>query len=298
MSSSISFGRILSLLFLCGIFTQCSFEPDPVIEAKDGSEMLLIPAGKFLMGGREEDLEGRKQNSGYANYGAERPLHQIEISAFYMDKFEVTNAQYRRFFEHIESTGDTTMNHPVQPKDRGHQQRYVDENVLDDDQPAVGLNWFDAYAYCKWAEKRLPTEAEWEYAARGGGDIYRKYPWGNEEPNAEGIWRANYRSVDGWSKDGQRYSAPVGSYPDGVSPFGIMDMAGNADEWVQDWLDFGYYRKSDGAKDPQGPAGGLNRVIKGGSYGADRYHIRIATRLYGAPHVKTEYQGVRCAKDI
>ena len=298
MSSIHPFGRILSLLFLSGILTQCSFDPDPVIEAKDGSEMLLIPAGKFFMGGKPEDLEGREQNSGYLNYEGERPLHQVEISAFYMDKFEITNAQYHRFFEHIESTGDTTMNHPDQPKDRGHQQRYVDENVLGDDQPAVGLNWFDAYAYCRWAEKRLPTEAEWEYAARGGGNIYRKYPWGNEEPNAEGIWRANYRPIEGWSKDGQRYSAPVGSYPDGVSPFGIMDLAGNADEWVHDWLDFGYYRHTEGAKDPQGPAGSNNKVIKGGSYGGDKYHIRIATRLYGAPHVKNEYQGVRCAKDI
>jgi len=291
-------GRILPLLFLCGSLTQCSLEPDEVITAKDGSEMLLIPAGEFTMGGRPEDLEDRPQHSGYINYEAERPLHKVRISAFYMDKYEITNAQYRRFLEHIKSTGDTTMNHPDQPPNRNHEQQYVDEKLLGDDQPVVGLNWFDAYAYCKWAGKRLPTEAEWEYAARGGGDVYRKYPWGNEEPDAEGIWRANYRPLAGWNLDGHRHSSPVGSYPDGISPFGIMDMAGNAEEWVQDWLDFHYYRKTDGAQDPQGPPGGRNKVIKGGSYATDKYHIRIATRLYGPPHTKTKLQGIRCARDL
>jgi len=274
---------------------QCS--PEPVIKARDDSEMVLIPAGEFLMGGQQEDLEGFEK-SAYLNYEAERPRHRVKISAFYLDKYEVTNAQYREFLEHLEKTSDTSFDHPDQPADQDHRQHYVEEGHLADRQPAVGLNWFDAYAYCMWAGKRLPTEAEWEYAARGPGEAYRKYPWGNEDPEAEGIWRANFRPERGREADGHRYSAPVGSYPDGVSPFGVMDMAGNAEEWVQDWLDGAYYRRAEGEQDPQGPQDGHNRVIKGGSYNTDRWHIRIATRLYGAPHVKSEMQGCRCAKDL
>lgn len=289
--------RILSFAAVAAIFTQCSSEPAPSIEAKDGSEMLLIPAGEFTMGGRKEDLDGFEKQ-GYLNYASEGPLHKVSISSFYMDKYEITNAQYAQFLNYIEKTGDHSINHPDQPDNIGHQQQYIDEKLNDPLQPAVGINWFDAYAYCKWAGKRLPTEAEWEYAARGSDDIYRKYPWGNEEPDAEGIWRANYRPLKGADLDGYRHTSPVGSYPDGISPFGIMDMAGNAEEWVHDWLDVGYYGKTDGAKDPQGPLGGRNKVIKGGSYGSDKYHVRIATRLYGAPHPKTELLGIRCAQSI
>jgi len=259
--------------------------------------MLLIPAGEFTMGGRKEDLDGFDKQ-GYLNYASETPLHKVSISSFYMDKYEITNAQYAKFFNATKDSEDRSYNHPDQPDNLDHRQQYIDEKLNDPQQPAVGINWFSAYAYCNWAEKRLPTEAEWEYAARGPGDVYRKYPWGNEDPGAEGIWRANYYPTQGADLDGFRHTAPVGSYPDGISPFGIMDMAGNAEEWVQDWLDVGYYEKTKGAQDPQGPLGGRNKVIKGGSYGSDLYHIRIGTRLYGAPHPKTELLGIRCAQSI
>ena len=288
-------------LALCGLLaltlTHCSREPDPSITAKDGSEMLLIKAGTFSMGGMEEDLENFPRKE-YLNYLAERPRHTVSISAFYMDKFEITQAQYTRFLNHIEQTGDRSMDHPEQPDNLDHLQRYINSEMTAPQQPVVGINWYDAYAYCNWAGKRLPTEAEWEYAARGPGDTYRKYPWGNEAPNEGGISRANIRSTQSPEPDGHRYAAPVGSYPDGASPFGIMDMAGNAEEWVHDWLNFQYYEKTEGAKDPQGPLGGNNKVIKGGSYGSDPYHVRIATRLYGARHPKTELLGIRCAQDL
>ena len=286
------FSRYLLLWPLCLLLVQCSSEPDNVTTSGDGAQMLLIESGEFPMGGRPEDVEGLEVKN-YINYVSEGPVHQVKISGFYLDKFETTNALYRRFFE----SGDRTADHPDQPDNLDHQQHYADKNLIGDNQPAVGLNWFDAYAYCNWAGKRLPTEAEWEYAARGAG-VYRKYPWGNDEPDAEGIWRANYRPKEGPARDGKRYSSDVGSFSDGISAFGIMDMAGNAEEWVQDWLDFGYYNKTKGALDPEGPASGDNKVIKGGSYGSDKYHVRIATRLYGAPHVKTELQGFRCAMDI
>jgi formylglycine-generating enzyme required for sulfatase activity len=289
--------RTFALAALSALLVQCSSEDNAVITADDGSKMLLIPAGEFTMGGRAEDLEGFDKKN-YINYLVEGPLHRVSISAFYMDKYEITNAQYREFLQHVKESGDEGLAHPDQPPGMNHRQQYMEEKLNDPLQPAVGLNWFDAYAYCRWAGKRLSTEAEWEYAARGAGDIYRKYPWGNDEPDAEGIWRANYRPLKGADLDGYRHTAPVGSYPDGISPFGIMDMAGNAEEWVHDWLDGSYYMQTDGAQDPQGPLSGRNKVIKGGSYGSDKYHVRIAIRLYGAPHPKTELLGIRCARSI
>ena len=269
---------------------------DAQIRSRDTGEMVLIPAGQFLMGGERSDLEGFDK-SVYLNYEAEYPRHPVKLSAYYLDKFEVTNAQYAKFLAEVAPNRDPAYDHADQPADQDHQQHYLNEQMKADNQPAAGLNWFDAYAYCKWAGKRLPTEAEWEYAARGPGEVYRKYPWGNEAPGADGIWRANLRPEQGWSADGHHYTAPVGSYPDGVSPFGIMDLAGNAEEWVHDWLDPTYYTNSQAASNPQGPAVGRNRVIKGGSFGTDFTHSRIATRLYGAPEVKSEMQGCRCAKD-
>lgn len=283
----------VSLRLLAGCLALAACGQDAQVKFRDPSEMVLIPAGEFLMGGEKADLEGFDKAM-YLNYEAELPRHRVRLDAFYLDKYEVTTAQYRKF---LASNPGASFDHKDQPPDQDHQQHYLNEEMKAEDQPATGLNWFDAYAYCKWAGKRMPTEAEWEYAARGPAEAYRKYPWGNEGPDADGIWRANLRPQQGWSADGYRYTASVGSFPDGVSPFGIMDMAGNAEEWVHDWLDASYFRNSEGAKNPQGPAQGRNKVLKGGSFGTDPIHLRIATRLYGAPEVKSEMQGCRCAKD-
>ena len=292
------FFRFPLLSSLCLALVQCSSDPDPVIRASDGSTMLLIPAGEFTMGGREDDMAHDPELSGYLNYLAERPLHRVFISSFYMAKLEITNAQYHHFLDAVGIGGNADVNHPDQPADLDHVQHYLTEDLKGDDQPALGLNWFDAYAYCRWAGKRLPTEAEWEYAARGGDGVYRKYPWGNEPPDADGIWRASYHPPQGRDLDGHYVSSPVGSFPDGISPFGILDMAGNAEEWVQDWLQFDYYKETEGAQNPQGPAVGNRKVIKGGSYTVDENYIRIAIRLYGGPADPSPYLGVRCARDI
>jgi len=266
--------------------------PSPTKIGDDGSAMILIPGGQFQMGGAPEDVEAFPDGQ-LLTFLAERPVHSVTLSTYYIDKHEVTTAQYRNFLKAV-ADGETAWDHPDQPADRGHEPRYVTDDLDGDDQPAVGLNWYDAYAYCKWAGKRLPTEAEWEFAARGS-DSVRKYPWGQGNPDAEGIWWANYHPRVGRGADGHRWSAPVGSYPDGVSPFGLMDMAGNAEEWVQDWYSVDYYGLTEGAEDPPGPLKGQKKVIKGGSYETPVHQIRIAMRHYGRPHDKGPRLGVRCA---
>ncbi|NKB71843.1 MAG: SUMF1/EgtB/PvdO family nonheme iron enzyme [Candidatus Latescibacteria bacterium] len=283
---------LLVLLFALLILSNCS--PSPQIEGKDGSVMLLIPAGKFPMGGKIEEL-GDHPHKEFPAYSAERPLHTVAASPFYMDKFEVTNARYNRFLEAVKAEGDGTWKHSDQKSDQSHAPTFVSQALRADDLPAVGMNWYSAYAYCNWAEKRLPSEAEWEYAARG--HRYRVFPWGDEDPGGGGIWRTNFSPDVGKDADGFKQSAPPGSYPDGVSPFGIMDMSGNVEEWVNDWLDRGYYAKTQGAQDPPGPSTGTRKVIKGGSFVSQSYQIRIATRLYGPPVAANPQLGFRCAQD-
>jgi formylglycine-generating enzyme required for sulfatase activity len=275
----------------------CERAPQPAITAADGSQMIYVPAGEFLMGGREEEFATRQQLTHFINYEAERPVHPVTMQGFYLDKHEITQSQYGRFLQALAADSDRSMEHSDQPAGLGHEQHYVEAALLGERQPAVGLNWFDAYAYCRWARKRLPTEAEWEYAARGGNTTYRTYPWGDAAPNAEGRWRANFWPAGGRALDGFHDTAPVGSFPDGASPFGIMDMAGNAEEWVQDWLDLRYYRGATPRANPTGPATGTVKVIKGGSQASDQLHIRIATRLFGDPSVSSPNLGVRCACD-
>lgn len=287
--------RVCSRLLLATLVSSVWFAacgPSPTKIGDDGSAMILIPAGQFQMGGVPEDVKDFPDGQ-LLTFHAERPVHSVTLSAYYIDKYEVTSARYRTFLEAV-ADGGTEWDHPDQPADRGHQPRYVTDDLNGDDQPAVGLNWYDAYAYCKWAGKRLPTEAEWEFAARGSDGVL-KYPWGEGDPNAEGIWWANYHPLVGRGADGHRWSAPVGSYPDGVSPFGLMDMSGNAEEWVQDWYSVNYYRLTEGAEDPQGPLDGNKKVIKGGSYEAPVHQIRIAMRHYGRPHDKGPRIGFRCA---
>jgi sulfatase modifying factor 1 len=285
--------RLLMSLAALAALTLAACGPSATKESTDGSTMILIPAGSFQMGGSEEEVAGQP-DSQLLTYHAERPIRTVTLDAFYIDKHEITNAQYAEFLEAAQ--GSSQWDHPDQPTDRGHEQRYLTDDLRGADQPAVGINWFDAYAYCQWAGKRLPTEAEWEYAARGA-EGRRVYPWGDAAPDADGIWWANYRPVSGPASDGHRHTAPVGSYPDGVSPFGVMDMAGNAEEWVQDWYSVNYYRHTaEGATNPTGPLTGGKRVIKGGSYEAPVHQIRVAMRLFGRPQDKGPRLGVRCAQ--
>jgi len=223
----------------------------------DGAEMVYVSAGEFLMG--SEKLMA-KRNEG--------PEHTVYLDAFYIDKYEVTNAQYRKCGEAgaCNTPSDTT---------------YYD-NADYAQHPVVYVNWYQAEAYCQWASKRLPTEAEWEKAARGTDG--RTYPWG------EGIDcdHAQYSQCGG-------RTVPVGSKPKGASPYGALDMAGNVWEWVADWYDSDYYSQSPG-RNPLGPDSGESRVMRGGPRGGDPGVVRITDRYRDAPYSQNIGVGFRCAR--
>lgn len=228
----------------------------------EGREMVHIPEGPFTMGSKDGDPD-------------EAPEHQIFLKGFYIDRNEVTQDEYARFAK---------MTRRAMPR----------IEVFEDDQSkllkpefaAMSVSWDDANAYCKWAGKRLPTEAEWEKAGRGEGK--RKYPWGE----AFVTGRAN---VDG-SEDGYRYLAPPGSFESGRSPYGLHDMTGNVAEWVADTYDENYYRKSP-YRDPKGPENGDLKVVRGGSWRETEHNTRLSKR-FAAKHWRTDITiGIRCASD-
>ena len=226
---------------------------------KDGMVMVYVPAGEFLMGSSEAD--GQAEDD-------EKPQHTVYLDAFWIDRTEVTNAQYRKCLEAgaCQEPGCWDQN---------------DYNASD--QPVVCVSWDDAQAYAAWAGGRLPTEAEWEKAARGTDG--RIYPWGNEFDGS----RLNYcdrncefGAKDTSTDDGYAEMAPVGRYPSGASPYGALDMAGNVLEWVADWWHPEYYDYSP-ARNPQGPDSGNYRVIRGGAFSEADWFARCAFRLFDFP---------------
>jgi len=230
--------------------------------------MATIPAGEFLMG--STDGEGRVD---------ERPQRAVFLDAFVIDKVEVTNERYMAF---VKSTGHRT---PPNPYGTGPLASIAGIEQL----PVVQTTWYDAKAYCTWAKKRLPTEAEWEKAARGTDG--RRYPWGNEPPTAT---RANFDRE--WEDENTLH--PVGALPDGDSPYGVKDMAGNAREWVSDWYDAEYYKDAP-LRNPQGPdKKGVVRSIRGGSWHSPAADITTSARGRGGFALQTHGTGFRCARSM
>jgi sulfatase modifying factor 1 len=240
-----------------------SFPPE-LRNKKDGSTLVLVPAGDFLMGG----------DAGFPN---ERPVHRVRLDAFYIGKGPVTNTQYEQF---VQETGHRVphLDDPRAARENWDVRRQTYPPGRRD-HPVVVVSWRDAVAYCAWAGGRLPTEAEWEKAARGGLEG-KLYPWGD----AADPGRANYDSPAG--------TTPVGSYP--PNGYGLHDMAGNVWEWVADWYDAKYYASSPAAN-PPGPAQGSVRVLRGGAWLLFAHFCRVAYRFRNSPDFRFPLVGFRLA---
>lgn len=264
------------------------------IAEKDGMEMVFVPAGAFEMG----SSEGNQR---------EQPVRQVYLNAYWIDRTEVTNAMFKKFVNETgwrteaekagwswayqsfekdyEATSGATWRNP-------HPGFWI-ANL--ENHPVVHVSWADAQAYCEWAGRRLPTDAEWEKSARGTDG--RTYSWGNEDPDGH---LANFADVnlehflsDENVDDGYQFTAPVGSYPAGASPYGALDMVGNVAEWVHDW-----YCSScphDSINNPVGPAFGDERILRGGTWisSIDSLPSWHRSRLY--PESTGSFYGFRCA---
>jgi len=246
----------------------------PVIPGPAGHEWVLVPAGEFLMGSNEKRDRDASDD--------EMPQHQVYLDAYYIGRTPVTNAQYQRF---VQTAGHPAPEHWKQGR--------IPAGL--DDHPVVCVSWDDAVAYCQWLTGqignpqsaignlvvRLPTEAEWEKAARGTDG--RIYPWGND-------WDSRKCNSSEGVKGG---TTPVGAYPAGASPYGCLDMAGNVWEWCADWYDENYYRNSP-TSNPAGPNTGDGRVLRGGSWFNYHWGVRAAFRNWVNPGNRSNLIGFRC----
>ncbi len=263
--------------------------------------MVLVPAGEFVMG----------SPAGAEGFEDERPQRRVFVSAFQIDRHEVTHGEYLSF---VQATG-----HRIPENVRSAATLWENGRPMHgiEHHPVVNVSWEDAVAYCRWLNKRLPTEAEWEKTARGTDG--RIYPWGNEwdltKANSVSYWAGRtveFESGADWdafwlkgegarvSKEkglkGEVLTLPVGSFPQGASPYGALDMAGNAAEWVQDWFDPNYYRSAP-SSDPQGPQRGAIKSMRGGSWLKPAKSLRTSDRDWGTIDSRPSGTGFRCAAD-
>lgn len=242
-----------------------------VITDASGAEMLLVKGGVFLMGSDVGDTD-------------EKPAHIVSLKTFYIDTYEVTNDEYKKCVQGLGCELPKNTVFYVSPTYHDH--------------PVVFVTWEMANAYCEWRDARLPTEAEWEKAARSSEAS--NYPWGDIfSRNALNYCDKSCSGIasDPAGRDGYAMTAPVGSYDEGISPYGVYDMSGNAAEWVADWYDSTYYKHSIRI-DPIGPESGLYRVLRGGSWLSSSDDLNTYNRSYLRPNVGYNNTGFRCASSI
>ncbi|KAF6101303.1 sulfatase modifying factor 1 [Phyllostomus discolor] len=265
--------------------------PSPGQRPQVPAKMVPIPAGVFTMG--TDDPQIRQDG--------EAPARRVTLDAFHMDAYEVSNADFEKF---VNATGYLTEVAaapwwlPVKGADWRHPEGPDSTVAHRPDHPVLHVSWNDAAAYCAWAGKRLPTEAEWEYSCRGGLRD-RLFPWGNKlQPRGRhyaNIWQGEFPVAD-TGEDGFRGTAPVASFP--PNAYGLYDMVGNVWEWTSDW--WAVHHSAEDSRNPKGPPSGKDRVKKGGSYMCHKsycYRYRCAARSQNTPDSSASNLGFRCAAD-
>lgn len=295
---------------------------ESAITGKDGAPMVLIPAGSFMMGSTKDEVDrtirecvtelemDQKTCEGW--YNPELPRHKVQLNAFHLDKHEVTNRLFQQF---VQQTGHRTTaeregsakafveGKGQDVKGANWRQPEAEQTVFVSNRaehPVVSVSWEDADAFCRWAGKRLATEAEWEYAARAGTTT--RYWWGSGSQASRRVENIADESAKGLLKnimtgydDGSVRTAPVGSYE--ANPWGLHDMSGNVAEWTADWHASDYYIQSP-ERNPKGPSSGLYRVQRGGSWLATPIFVRSAYRVWVTPSTRNDVLGFRCAQDV
>jgi formylglycine-generating enzyme required for sulfatase activity len=276
-------GLSMALLGACSPAATATHTPVATLARPlDDALMVYVPAGEFLMGAT--DADGKAADD-------EKPQHKVYLDAFWIDRAEVTCAQYVRFLNALGGHMDTCGGHQCLELKEGED---PDSHILQrdgryeletgfEDHPVIEVTWYGAQAYCQWAGARLPTEAEWEKAARGVDG--RMYPWGNSAPDCT---KEQYGDCGG-------ETVPVGSKLAGASPYGALDMAGNVWEWVSDWYDASYYTTAP-ARNPLGLPSGQKRGFRGGSWGYLPQFTRTTDRARNLPIYAGPNIGFRCAE--
>jgi formylglycine-generating enzyme required for sulfatase activity len=267
--------RALSYALCAALLAACGEQESPPAPAASHTDMALIPAGEFIMGSDDVDTSGKSEEFGFNEpwYLPEHPQHKVHLKAFYIDLYEVNNGKYKAYLMGTGRVVKNELTKLLQPM-----------QLLVNEHPVRHVTWYDADHYCRSVGKRLPTEAEWEKAARGTEGL--EYPWGND-------WHADYLNNGG--RESQ--VTPVGSFSQGRSPYGVFDLAGNVMEWVADW-----YEAYPGS-DYQSPKyGQQNKVVRGGGWGGVGHYViphyfRGAYRYNFPPDGGYNDVGFRCAMD-
>ena len=279
--------------------------PVTQVSDKDGMTLLYVPAGEFKMGAADSDSQAGAR---------EKPQHTVYLDAFWIDQTDVTNALFKKFSDATsyktdaekqgsgyvfdataKSWSDTKGADWQHPRGPGSNLNGLDQH------PVVQVSWNDAKAYCIWAGGDLPTEAQWEKVARWD-DVKKQsriYPWGDQAVAGNLLNFADRNlNVDGADKtidDGYQYTSPVGHYPNGASPYGALDMAGNVGQWVADWYGETYYTSSPN-RNPTGPTSDQYHVLRGGSWYNVASYVRASARYWSGPVDRLDVIGFRCAR--